>query len=160
MKCPSCGIENEGGSKFCQSCGANMEEAVETTAVPPEQSDAPPPPPPPPPPPVQPAGQTATPPPSGGGGQLDMGGIVSKSFSEVFSDIGGYIVLALVVSLVSSVTMGILGGPLMGGTLYAIRRKLKGEGTIDLGTVFNKGMEKFLNRIVRIKKQLARNPYS
>jgi len=136
MKCPSCGHENEGGSKFCQSCGANMEAASAPGVT------ATPPPPPPPPPPAQPR-PAAPPPPRGGTGNIDMGEIVSKSFNEVFSNIGGYVLLALAITLVGGITMGILMGPLMGGMFYVIRRKLRGQGELDIGMAFNKGFEKF-----------------
>jgi len=148
MKCPSCGHDNTDDSKFCQSCGGSLEGAAQPVGEQPEQAAPPPPaedapPPPPPPPPTQPP-PTAAPPPSGGAGTFDMGDIISKSFNEVFSDIGGYLVLGLVVSLVGSVTFGILSGPLLAGGLWVIRRKLRGEGTLDVGLVFNKGFEKFL----------------
>jgi len=102
----------------------------------------PPPPPPPPPPPAQPR-PAAPPPPRGGTGTIDMGDIISKSFNEVFSNIGGYVLLGLAITVVGGITMGILMGPLMGGMFYVIRRKLRGQGELDIGMAFKKGFEKF-----------------
>ncbi len=139
MKCPSCGLENEEGAKFCQSCGAPMGEAAATSA--PEEGAAPPPtaegaPPPPPPPPSS-SG------PSAGSKETDWGWI-SKGFNEVMSDIGSYAILGLVVALCTFFTAGILGGPLFAGSWVVIRRKLRGEGKIEIGEVFSIGFEKFL----------------
>jgi hypothetical protein len=132
-------MENEEGSKFCQSCGANMSEAAGEGAT---QSAPPPPPPPPsggappPPPPPRPAAS-----PGAGSAEIDWGWI-GTAFNEVFSDIGAYILMGLVVGIVSSIGF-ILGGPLMGGSLYVIRRKLRGQGKVDIGEIFNVGFAKF-----------------
>ncbi len=137
MKCPSCGFENEEGAKFCQSCGGNIEGGA--TAQPPPEMDAGAPPPPPPPPPS--SGPAAS-------GQIDIGGWISKGFTETFADFGNYILLGLVVGLVGGVTAGILMGPLYAGALVVVRRKLRGTGTIDVGQVFSLGFEKFLPAFV------------
>lgn len=142
MKCSSCGFENEEGAKFCQSCGGKVEAGAPieegATSQPPPETDAGAPPPPPPPP--------SSPPSSGpaASGQIDIGGWISKGFSETFADFGNYILLGLVVGLVSGVTFGILMGPLYAGALVVVRRKLRGTGTIDVGQVFSLGFEKFL----------------
>jgi hypothetical protein len=157
MKCPSCGFENEEGSKFCQSCGANLSETAGEGAEQPPQQEAPPPPPPPPPsaeaPPPPPSAQapppppppspppSASPPPSG---EIDLGGWISKGFNEVFSDIGNYIVMAIVVGIGGGITLGILAGPLYAGALMVTRKKIRGEGAIDVGNIFSIGFEKFL----------------
>src|SRR3989304_2384572 len=99
MKCPSCGFENEGSSKFCQSCGGNMEEV--SGAGPSNQGTTPPPP-------TSKPRSGSTP----GNVNIDIGGWLSKGFSEVFADIGNYILLGLVVGIVSGITFGILAGPL------------------------------------------------
>jgi hypothetical protein len=133
MKCPSCGAENEPGSKFCQSCGANTE-----TSGPSASTGGPTPPPPPP---------FTQPPPSAGpkgSTELDIGGWLSKAFNEVFADFVNYLLIGVVVGLVSGITFGILAGPLMGGALSVVRRKLRGQGAVDVSKVFNVGFEKFL----------------
>lgn len=140
MKCPSCGFENEDGAKFCQSCGGNMEEA-RIADIPGEVSAHGTPPPPPPP-----RGPSRAP----GSVNIDIGGWMSKAFSEVFSDIGNYLLFGLVVGLLSAITAGILGGPMLGGGLVVVRRKLRGEGQIDIGQVFNIGFEKFLPTFVLV----------
>jgi len=130
MKCPSCGFENEGGSKFCQSCGANMQEAAGSGGpAPPPLSAAPPP---------------------RRGYEIDLGGWLSKGFNETFSDIGSYILLGVVVGIVGGITAGILLGPLFGGALVVVRRKLRGQGAIDIGSVFSIGFEKFVPTFVLV----------
>ena len=131
MKCPSCGFENEEGAKFCQSCGGNVDEISEGAP-----QGAPPPPPPT-------SGPSQTP----GQFNIDIGGWISKGFSEVFSDIGNYILLGLVVGILSSIG-GILAGPLFAGSLVLVRRKLRGQGHIDIGEVFSIGFEKFVPTFV------------
>ncbi len=135
MKCPSCGFENEEGAKFCQSCGGKVEAGAPME----EGATAQPPPPPPPPPPS--SGPAAS-------GEIDIGGWISRGFTETFADFGNYILLGLVVGLVGGVTAGILMGPLYAGALYVVRRKLRGTGTIDVGQVFSLGFEKFLPTFV------------
>jgi len=141
MYCPSCGAKNEDAAQFCAECGAKTTESAATGA-----------PPTPPPPPS--SGPTHTPsagptpstppprPPAGGG--IDIGGWISQGFNEAMSDFLNYFLLGLVVSIVSSVTIGILAGPLMAGGLIVIRRKLRGQGKIDIGAVFNEGFKFFL----------------
>jgi hypothetical protein len=133
MKCPSCGFENEEGSKFCQSCGANMQEAAGAGGPAP----TPPPSAPPPRPPRR-------------GYEIDLGGWLSKGFNETFSDIGSYILLGLVVGIVGGITLGILLGPLLGGALVVVRRKMRGQGAIDIGSVFSIGFEKFVPTFVLV----------
>ncbi|MCX6646052.1 MAG: hypothetical protein NTY09_06815 [bacterium] len=101
--------------------------------------------PPPPPPPKQ-NKPSSTP----GNVNLDIGGWLSKGFSEVFSDVGNYILLGIVVGIVSGITFGILAGPLIGGALVVVRRKLRGQGQIDVGQVFSIGFEKFLPAFVLV----------
>ena len=144
MKCPSCGFENEEGSKFCQGCGANMAETADEGAGQSAQQETPPPPPPP-------SAQAPPPPPSASpapSGQIDLGGWISKGFNEVFSDIGNYIVMAIIVGLGGGITAGILAGPLYAGALMVTRKKLRGEGAIDVGSIFSIGFEKFLPTFV------------
>jgi len=140
-------MENEEGAKFCQSCGGNLgsDTPPSEEAAPPlsKAEDTPPPPPPPP------SGSVPPPPPprpaaprSAGSTEIDWGWI-GNAFTEVFSDVGGYILLGLVVSVVSSVTLGILAGPLVGGALYIVRRKLRGQGSLNIGETFNIGFAKF-----------------
>ncbi len=149
MKCPSCGFENEEGAKFCQSCGADMSAASATEQ--PTQAPSPPPPSaevPPPPPPAQTAPPSAGP---KGSDEIDIGGWIGKAFSEVFSsDFVNYLIIGLVVGIVSSVTLMILGGPLLAGTLIVIRRKLRGQGTLDVGAVFNEGFQYFVDTFVLV----------
>lgn len=139
MKCSSCGFENEEGAKFCQSCGGKVEAGAPMEEGPPPETDAGASPPPPPPPPSSPPSSGPAP-----SGQIDIGGWISKGFSETFANFGNYILLGLVVGLVSGVTFGILMGPLYAGALVVVRRKLRGTGTIDVGQVFSLGFEKFL----------------
>ena len=144
MKCPSCGFENEEGSKFCQSCGANMAETADEGAGQSPQQETPPPPPPP-------SAEASPPPPAASptpSGQIDLGGWISKGFNEVFSDIGNYIVMALIVGIGGSITAGILAGPLYAGALMVTRKKIRGEGAIDVGSIFSIGFEKFLPTFV------------
>jgi hypothetical protein len=129
-------MENEEGAKFCQSCGSPIGEEPaasepEGAAPQPPSEDAPPPPPPP-----------STPPPKAGSKEIDWGWI-SKGFNEVFSDIGNYLILGLVVSLASAFTIYILAGPLIGGSLVLIRKKLRGGGAVNIGDVFTVGFDKF-----------------
>ncbi len=140
MFCPSCGAENEDGAQFCSGCGANMTAGASESSA--SEAEAPPPPTPPPPP--ESGEAPPPPPPSSGKGEIDLGGWIGKGFSEVMSDIGGYIVIGLVVGLVGGFTLGILMGPLMAGAYYVIRRKLAGKGKLDVGEVFSKGMSVFL----------------
>jgi hypothetical protein len=139
MICPSCGIENEEGAKFCQSCGGNMEGVSSSGGGPGPKA-----PPPPPPPTSKAPGQAP------GSVNIDIGGWISKGFSETFSDFGNYILLGVVVGLVSAVTAMILAGPLFGGGLVLVRRKLRGQGQIDIGQVFSIGFEKFLPTFVLV----------
>lgn len=158
MKCPSCGFENEEGSKYCQSCGANLAEAAaEGTGQSPGQETPPPPPPPSAePPPGQAPPPTSSQPPPGGapppppkasptpGGQIDLGGWISKGFNEVFSDFGNYLVMAIIVGIGGGITFGILAGPLYAGALMVTRKKIRGEGPIDIGEIFSIGFGKFV----------------
>jgi uncharacterized protein involved in cysteine biosynthesis len=64
------------------------------------------------------------------------------------SDFLNYFLIGLVVSLVSGVTAGILAGPLFAGALIVIRRKLRGQGTLDVGAVFNEGFKFFVPAFV------------
>lgn len=74
----------------------------------------------------------------------ELGNWISKGFSEVFASIGGYIVWALAVGIVSGITFGILAGPLLAGSIKMIRRKLSGKGEVDIGAVFSDGFAVFL----------------
>jgi len=100
--------------------------------APPPEPETPPPPPP---------SASSPPPPKG---ELDIGGWISKGFAELNSDVDGYIILVLVVMVVSGVTFGILAGPLLAGSYRVIRRKLRGQGKLDIGAVFNEGFSVFV----------------
>jgi len=127
MKCPSCGFENEASSGFCRRCGATMS----LSGAPPPGYAAPPPPP------------RQAPPPQGSG-PIDLGGWISRGFTEVFSDFGGYLLLGLIVWIINYFTAGLLSGPLLAGALQVIRGKLRGETPkIDPGSVLSVGFAKF-----------------
>ncbi len=133
-------MDNPEGSNFCQSCGGNIDV---DGAQAPQQESAPPPPPPPPSGSAPPPPPTSAPP-SGGSTEFDIGGWISKGFSEVFSDIGAYLVLGLIVIFGTSFTLGILAGPLFAGALTVVRQKIRGEvSSIDAGSAFSIGTAKF-----------------
>ena len=134
MYCPSCGEANEENARFCHSCGAALPSGSDQ----PSEVEGPSPEPAPPPPPS-----------SGGGPEKvnilgELGNWISKGFSEVFANLGMYVLLGLIVIVVSTVTIGILTGPLLAGTFKVVRRKLRGEGEIDIGDVFSEGIAVFL----------------
>jgi uncharacterized membrane protein len=66
------------------------------------------------------------------------------------SDFLNYFLLGLVVALVGGLTLGILAGPLAAGALIVIRRKLRGQGQIDVGAVFNEGFKFFVPAFVLV----------
>ena len=144
MYCPSCGANNPDGSAFCQECGGKL-----TSATPPPPQGAPPPPYNPPPPQAAPPQYTPPPPqgsqtsPPGSGVNLDIGGWLSQAINEVASDLGSYIVLALVTGILSSI-LGILAGPMLAGSLKVVRRKLRNEGKVDISLALNKGFGVFV----------------
>ena len=135
MYCPKCGTYNEEGANFCEACGANLRGLGET----PTKEDVPP---------------------AGGGGwespsetrepvsrppkyQVNMGKWLGDGINEAFGDFGNYFLLGLIVMLVSGITFGLLGLALIPGSIVVIRRKLRGQGRIDIGEVFNEGFKYF-----------------
>jgi hypothetical protein len=131
MFCPSCGAENEANAQFCQGCGANMSQASGGAGGP--STGTPPPPPP----------RASTPPPTG---QIDLGGWVSKAFTELNSDIGAYIIIGVVFGIVTFIPLVnlVLLGPMLAGAYYVLRRKLAGKGKADIGEIFSQGFTVFV----------------
>ena len=127
MYCPACGAANENKAKFCGSCGEEF--AGETGKNPP-----PPPPPPRPPEPMQ--SQDA-------GEEFPFGDWLNRSFNIVFQDIADYFILGLLVGLLSIFSVGILAGPLCSGSIIVIRKYLRGQGKVDLSSVFSEGFKFF-----------------
>ena len=143
MFCPKCGAENEEGAKFCRSCGANTTEGAAGQTPPPVETP--------------PAGEAPPPLPApkpAGKGKVDFRW-VGMAFKEVTSDLRGYVVLGIWVGLLSIITFGILAGPLFAGSLWVIRRKLAGQGKIDIGEVFSRGFAVFMPSFLLVFLTLA-----
>jgi len=81
-------------------------------------------------------------------GNVKIGEWISEAWSIISEDLVTHIILALIVGLGSSITGGILSGPLMGGYLWIIFNKMKNPSyKPEVGDV-GKGFEQFVQLLL------------
>lgn len=144
--CPTCGHQTSASAKFCTRCGAPLtqslteaptqrltEEERPTAALP-----------------ERPTGPTYAPPPYGSiapmsgaleTGRVDVADWLAKGWQIYRSDAGTFSLSALVLLLLSLLSLGLLAGPLTAGFYRMVFKKLRGEQP-QVGDLF-KGMDRF-----------------
>jgi uncharacterized membrane protein len=129
MFCPNCGAQVEATAPFCPNCGAPQETAGRV-----------------PPPPPSPAQQVVVGPIVPKSNEIRTGAWISEAWQIVQSDLGNFVLGALIVAAISSVGSFIVRGPMQSGFEYATIRKLH-TGRFDLNDVF-KGFNFFLPTLI------------
>lgn len=75
---------------------------------------------------------------------MNIGNWADQGIKEVSGSFGSYLLLSLVFGILSVVTLGILWGPFVAGSISVIRHKLRGQGTVDLNIAFQESFRHFL----------------
>ncbi|MBD3291528.1 MAG: hypothetical protein GF393_01280, partial [Armatimonadia bacterium] len=81
-------------------------------------------------------------------GNVKIGDWISEAWSIISEDLVTHIILALIVGLGSSITAGLLSGPLMGGYLWIVFNKMKNPSyKPEVGDI-GKGFEQFVQLLL------------
>ncbi|NLO05979.1 MAG: hypothetical protein GX131_09165 [candidate division WS1 bacterium] len=81
-------------------------------------------------------------------GNVKIGDWLSEAWNIVSQDLVTHILLALIVGLGSGITGGILSGPLMGGYLWIIFKKMKDPSYVPQVGDVSKGFENFVQLLL------------